>query len=93
MSWRPARARKFQFRVKKILVSDQNFKIVREPGVIAQARKIGSILQRPHLCFLLAAYLLQLFDVHQRVRYFTEAVLRRLLVLSQRLVKARLVPS
>ena len=32
-----ARARKFQFGIKKVLVSDQNLQIVRQSGVIAQA--------------------------------------------------------
>ena len=41
------RARKYQFSIKKVLVSDQNFKIVGQSGVIAQSREAGSIPAAP----------------------------------------------
>src|SRR5918995_6218147 len=86
---RATRARKVQLGSKKVLVSDQNFKIIGQSGVIAQARESRGVFQRVNLRFLLDPQLPQLFNCYERVRHLPETGLRRLLVLRKRLVKAR----
>src|SRR4029434_657591 len=77
-----------QLLVEELLVGDQNLKIVRQPGVIAQTREVGSILQGSDAHFELEADTLEFFDADECVRDFPISVLSRPLILSDRLVEA-----
>src|SRR5262245_1826907 len=78
-----------QLLIEQLLVGDQDLEIIRQPGVITQAHEVGSILQSADTHFQLNAHTLEFFNTHERIRHFPESVLRRPLILSDRLFEAR----
>src|SRR5262245_5012167 len=83
-------SRQQQLLVEELLVSDQDFQIVGQSGVVTQSRELRSICQRRHTRFQLGANPLDFFNADESIGDLPEAVLRGSLVLSDRLFEASL---
>src|SRR6266496_2028767 len=67
-----ARTGQQQLLVEELLISDQNFQIVREAGVVALAREAGGVCESLNARLQLSTHALELFDCHKRVGHLAE---------------------